>query len=92
MRCLPYGIWGSGGSGETRQGGVKRPGTEAPRSHQLEQKIAWSAQHNRKMTHLSPDSFERPGGGGDHTRAHQPLRPRPAASAYGFLASEKSKP
>ena len=26
-------------------------------------------------THLSPDSFERPGGGGDHTRAHQPLRP-----------------
>ena len=44
------------------------------------------------MTHLSPDSFERPGGGGDHTRAHQPLRPWPAASAYGFLASKKSKP
>ena len=58
-----------------------------------EQKIAWSAHHNRKMTHLSPDSFERPGGGGDHTRAHQPLlRPWPAASAYGFLAPEKSKP
>ena len=55
-------------------------------------KIAWSAQHNRKMTHLSPGSFERPGGGGDHTRAHQPLRPWPAASVYGFLASEKSKP
>ena len=34
-----------------------------------------SAQHNQKMTHLSPDSFERPGGGGDHTRAHQHMRP-----------------
>ena len=32
------------------------------------------------------------GGGGDHTHAHQPLRPWPATSAYGFLASEKSKP
>ena len=29
------------------------------------------------------------GGGGDHTHAHQPLRPWPAASAYGFLASMK---
>ena len=45
-----------------------------------------------KDYHLSPGSFERPGGGGDHTRAHQPLRPWPTASAYGFLASEKSIP
>ena len=37
--------------------------------------ISWSAQHNQKMAHISPGSFERPGGGGDHTRAHQPLRP-----------------
>ena len=36
--------------------------------------MAWSAQHNRKMTHLSPDSFERPGGSGDHTRAPAPAR------------------
>ena len=35
--------------------------------------------------------FRETRGGGDHTRAHQPLRPWPAASAYGFLASEKSK-
>ena len=55
------------------------------------QKNAWSAQHNQKMAHLSPGYFEGPGGGGDHTRAHQPLRPWPAASAYGFLASEKIK-
>ena len=54
--------------------------------------IAWSAQHNQKMTQLSPGSFERPGGGEDHTLAHQPLFPRPAASVYGFLTSEKSKP
>ena len=44
------------------------------------------------VTYLSPDSFERPGGGEDHALAHQPLRPWPAASVYGFLTSEKSKP
>ena len=60
---------------------------------EIPNKIAWSAQHNQKKTYLSPDSFERPGGGGgDHTRAHQSLSPWPAATAYGFLASEKSKP
>ena len=36
--------------------------------------------------------FRETRGGGDHTRAHQPLRPWPAASAHGFLAYKKSKP
>ena len=44
------------------------------------------------VTYLSPDSFERPGGGGDHTHAHQPLCPWRADSAYSFLASDMSRP
>ena len=43
------------------------------------------------VAHLSPGSFERPGGGGDHTRAHHTLRPWPATSAYGFLASDRQE-
>ena len=53
--------------------------TQTPKRNRL--KIAWSAQHNQKVAYLSPGSFERPGGVGDHTHAHQPLRPWPAASA-----------
>ena len=46
-----------------------------------------------RLPHLSPDSFERPGGSGDHTRAPAPARQSgPLPLHMTFFASEKSKP